>query len=328
MIRNQCVSLTVAFLSIILFGASGTEYWSQVFAEELSPSEIIATVDGEPVFVGELNLILAERFQGQPIDSIDADLKRATCPVLAQRRLALRALRKVGGESLVRMVQAEVDAFAAEVKRRGSTLQQQAAARSSDTASLIVDLTWRVAWGAYLKSKLTDSNLRRFFESNASAYDGTRYRVSQIFMRPISTSPGHIEETIKSLSAIASEIQTSEDRAGSFTEAARAHSQSATAEAGGELGWIESEGDLPAGLVRELRRLPIGSVSQPLRSPIGVHLLFIQEVEKGSKTFDDLIDVTLLRRDAANAMFQNLVESQSETKVMWHLDVLKPPATR
>lgn len=296
-----------------------------VFGEELEATDIIASVDGNPVYVGELNLILAERFPNQPIDSIDIDLKRATCHVLAQRRLALRALRKVGGASLAQMVENEINAFTAEAKRRGSTLQQQASARSSDASSLLVDLSWRVAWGAYLKSKLTDANLRRYFEANAIAYNGTRYRVSQIFIRPVSTSQADITSAIKDLSGLAADIQTQENREIAFASAAREHSQSPTAESGGELGWVENEGDLPVGLMRQVRILPIGSVSQPLRSPFGIHLLYVHERVDGQTTFDELVDLTVLRRDAANAMFQRLVESESETKVIWHVDILKPP---
>lgn len=315
----------LAFIIITLGGDFGVCLTASA-EEGLAADEIIASVDGNPVYVGELNLILAERFPNQPIESIDIELKRATCHLLAQRRLALRALRRVGGDALAQMVQNETDAFITEVKRRGSTLQQQANARSSDSASLLVDISWRVAWGAYLKSKLTETNLRRFFTSNSSAYDGTTYRVSQIFMRPTSTSPLDILETVKTLSAFASEIQTSEEREKVFADLAREHSQSPTAESGGQLGWIESEGDLPAGLVREIRAVPVGSVSKPLRSPSGVHLLFVHEIKKGEMTYDELIDMSLLRRDAANAMFQALVDSETETTVRWHLDLLKPPS--
>ena len=297
-------------------------------AEDFAPDDIIASVDGNPVYIGELNLILAERFRNQPLNSINVDFKRATCHLLAQRRLALRALRKVGGEPLAQMVQNEVDAFVAEAKRRGSTLQDQAAARSSDAASLLVDLSWRVAWGAYLKSKLTDENLRRYFEKNAAAYNGTKYRVSQIFIRPASTSEVDIVASVKSLSALASEIQTADDREVAFADAALQYSESSTAQTGGQLGWVESDGDLPVGLMREVRKLPVGSVSRPLRSPLGVHLIFLHELEKGKLNFDELTDISLLRRDAANAMFEALVESESETEVVWHLDVLKPPKDR
>lgn len=295
-------------------------------AKDLEPEDIIASVDGNPVYVGELNLILAERFRNQPLDSIDVDLKRATCHLLAQRRLALRALRKVGGEPLAQMVQNEIDAFIMEAKRRGSTLQHQAKARSSDAASLLVDLSWRVAWGAYLKSKLTDENLRRYFEKNATSYNGTRYRISQIFIRPASTSEVDIVASVKSLSSLASEIQTAGEREIAFADAARQYSESSTAQSGGDLGWVESDGDLPAGLMKEVRKLPVGSVSRPLRSPLGVHLLFLHELEKGSLTFEELTDISLLRRDAANAMFEALVESEAETEVVWHLDALKPPS--
>ena len=66
--------------------------------------------------------------------------------------------------------------------------------------------------GAYLKSKLTDTNLRRYFEANAIAYNGTRYRVSQIFIRPVSTSQADITSAIKDLSGLAADIQTQENR--------------------------------------------------------------------------------------------------------------------
>lgn len=328
--KRYCSVSTSAATIVIFVITAGLlrpfDGFTEVNAEELAPDEIIASVDGNPVYVGELNLILAERFPNQPIDSIDLELKRATSHVLAQRRLALRALRRAGGAALSQMVQNEIDAFLSEVKRRGSSLKQQASARSSDSASLLVDISWRVAWGAYLKSKLTESNLRRFFTANANAYDGTQYRVSQIFMRPVSTSPLDILETVKTLSSFASEIQTSEDREVTFVELAKQHSQSSTAESGGQLGWIDSEGDLPAGLVRAVREVPVGSVSSPIRSPIGVHLLFVHEIKKGKITYDELIDMSLLRRDAANAMFQTLVDSESETPVVWHLDLLKPPS--
>ena len=72
------LSLSIYLMMMLVGGFNAI-----VFGEELEATDIIASVDGNPVYVGELNLILAERFPNQPIDSIDIDLKRATCHVLA-----------------------------------------------------------------------------------------------------------------------------------------------------------------------------------------------------------------------------------------------------
>ncbi len=309
----------------IVFLAGLIVFSEAALAQQHEADEIIASVDGDPVRVGELNLILAERFQGQALDSLSNDLKRATAHVLVQRRLALRELRKRGGASLAKMVQNQLDVFEAEVLRRGSTVREQAAARGADTASFLVDLAWRVAWGAYLKSKLTDENLRAFFASNPSAYNGTKYQVSQIFIRPASTEAADVKATVDSLKSLQEEIGQSEDVVSAFANAARLHSQSPTAELGGDLGWVESEGDLPAGLLRALRGMEPETISDPIRSSFGAHLVFLHDVEQGEGTYEQLTDASSLRRDAADAMFKTLVDSQSSTDVMWHLDDLIPP---
>ena len=70
------------------------------------------------------------------------DIQRATAALLVQRHLAMKTLNEQGGDLLQGMIRREVDRFAAEAKRRGSSLEQQAKARLSDENSLKADLAW------------------------------------------------------------------------------------------------------------------------------------------------------------------------------------------
>lgn len=293
--------------------------------DELEPGDPIAAIDGDPIYLGELNLILTERFKSRDLDAVPIDLQRATAALLVKRHLAMKTLMSQGGDLLQGMIRREVESFAAEAKRRGSSLEEQAAARLADEQSLTADLAWRVAWGQYLKSKLTEQNLRRFFESRRQIYGGTRYEVSQIFVKMDARDRASIEAAEANLVELAEEIRSAESPELAFDEAARQHSDAPTAAEGGRVGVVEKDGDLPAAVMRAVRSTPVGQVGPPVRSPLGLHLVMVHRVEPGELTYDQLTDHAQLRRDAADALFDGLVSTQSEAKVVWFVASLRPP---
>jgi parvulin-like peptidyl-prolyl isomerase len=293
--------------------------------DELEPADPIAAIDGDPIYLGELNLILTERFKSRDLDAVPIDLQRATAALLVKRHLAMKTLTAQGGDLLQGMIRRQVESFTAEAKRRGSSIEQQAAARLADEKSLMADLAWRVAWGQYLKSKLTEENLRRFFESRQQIYGGTRYEVSQIFVKMDAQDRASIEAAKANLVELAEEIRSADSPELAFDQAAREHSDSPTAKEGGRVGMVEKDGDLPAAVMRVVRSTPAGQVGPPVRSPLGLHLVMVHRVEPGGLTFDQLTDHAQLRRDAADALFDGLAASQSEAKVVWFVPALRPP---
>lgn len=67
-----------------------------------------------------------------------------------------------------------------------------------------------------------------------------------------------------------------EQGAGTFAELAKQHSQDGSAASGGELGWV-SAGDLVPEFAAAMEALPVGQLSQPVRSQFGWHLLQVME---------------------------------------------------
>ena len=140
--------------------------------DKLGPGDPIAAIDGEPIYLGELNLILTERLKVRDLDRLGIEVQQATAALLVRRHLAMKSLEQQGGDALKSMIRRQVETYAAESRRRGSSLEQQARARMADEKSLTADIAWRTAWAQYLKSRLNDRNLRRYFEQQRDRYAG------------------------------------------------------------------------------------------------------------------------------------------------------------
>lgn len=312
--------LKIACLWLLTFGFSCLQ------AEETyEPSDPIAAVDGEPIYLGELNLILSQRFNAKDLESVPVQVQRATAALLVRRHLAMKSLREQGGDAIEAMIRRQRESFAAEARRRGSSLADQAKARKADETSIIAELAWQTAWGQYLKSTLSDKNLRLFFEKHAGNYAGSRWEVSQIFIKMDAADIDSIAASAEQMKELAEEIRQADSVSEAFAEAAREHSQGGTAGEGGKVGWVEKDGDLPGRVMKAVREAAIGEITGPIQSPMGLHLILVHQGEAGKKTFEQLTDQAQLRRDATDALFDALVAKQKNAKVSWFISALQPP---
>lgn len=295
--------------------------------DKYEPGDPIAAIDGAPIYLGELNLILTERLRARDLDGLDLQVQQATAALLVRRHLAMKSLRQQGGEVLESMIRREIETFAGEARRRGSSLAEQAKARKANEKSLTADIAWRVAWSQYLKSRLTDANLRRYFESQRDRYAGNRWEVSQIFIKLDMRDQASVEAAEQEMAALGQQLQSGGTIAEAFADAARLHSDSPSAAQGGMVGWVEKPGDLPSSVMDAVRATKVGTISPPIRSPLGLHLVLVHRNQPGKLSFDDLTDQAQLRRDAANALFDALIAQQRDAKVTWFVGALRPPSS-
>ncbi|TWU20227.1 Foldase protein PrsA precursor [Novipirellula galeiformis] len=313
--RWGCVFLLLK----VLFSADsfGEEKWK--------PEDPFAAIDGQPIFLGELNLVLIERFGVNQFNRIDVRVQQATASLLVRRHLALRSLHDQGGDALTLLVDRQMESLQRELKRRGSDLHQYAKERYSTEKSVRDDLDFKVSWGHFVKSRLTEANLRRFFENRKSHYGGGRWEVSQIFVAADSSDPDQVDSIRHRLSDLVKGIRDASDVGLAFAAAARDHSNSVSAGDGGRLGWVTKEGDLPASVMQVVRNTETGAVSDPVQSPLGMHVVFVHRFEEMPIAFETLSDIAPLRRDATKALLEKLVQSQSQAKVDWFIEALQPP---
>lgn len=308
-------------LPILLIGFLGA---ADSIADDLQPDDPFAAVDGKPIYVGEINWVLAQRVDVKDLDRVATEVRAATAQVLVRRHLAMNALRDQGGEAIEASIRRQVDSFQADAKRRGTDLAEIAAVRQSNVESVVADIAWQTAWSQYLKSKMTDANLRRYFDLHRDRYAGHRYDVSQIFVPLDAADDESAAATMTRMNELVDELRSSDSPADAFAQAARDQSESASADDGGRVGWVTGAGDLPPEVMAGIRETPTNQISSPVRSKLGAHLVLVHAIEPGQKTFDDITDQAVLRRDAADSLFEALVASQSKTTVQWFVGDYRP----
>lgn len=160
------------YLIRIIAAVTTLSLGSTLMAEEkFGPDDPVAAVDGKPVFLGELNLMLWPMAKGGAIGDLPIAVQRAAAVVLVRRHLALRALREKGGDAVENVIDRYVSEKTQGLERIGSSVGQAASRQSANKPSLVRSWAWESAWNLYVKSRLTDQNLRRFYDQNAKDGD-------------------------------------------------------------------------------------------------------------------------------------------------------------
>ncbi|MGB7347070.1 MAG: peptidylprolyl isomerase [Pirellulaceae bacterium] len=307
-------------------GVSVVGYQFADAQQTLRPEDPIASVDGQPIFLGELNLVLVDRLKIRDVSKATDQVRQAIAATLVRQHLAMKSLRSQGGASLQQMIDRHISELERELKRRGSSLQQHAKLRSSTEASYRESLAWEAAWRGYLKSRMTDENLQTYFQRNQQKYGGGRWDVSQLYLKVDTADQATAQAVKERLEKLVQEIRQSDSPEAKFTDAARTHSEGGSASNGGRVGWVQADGDLPASVMNAVRSTKAGDVSDVVVSPMGLHVVLVHEFQKSDVGFDDLTDQAQLRRDATDALFHQLVRQQKDAKVSWYIPALKPPA--
>lgn len=73
------------------------------------------------------------------------------------------------------------------------------------------------------------------------------------------------------------------DHGGDFAELARQYSEDASANSGGDLGWV-NPGDTVPQFEQAMNQLAPGEISEPVRTPFGYHIIQVLERRKQDMT--------------------------------------------
>ncbi len=115
-----------------------------------------------------------------------------------------------------------------------------------------------------------------------------------------------------------------------FAKLAEQYSLSPDHKSGGELGYF-SQGTLPREFDQVLFRLPVGQVSEPVKSPYGIHLFLVERRRSaGLRPFaavKDEITAMLVRQKEEDVFRQWLEELRSTVRVKVNWNLLDPPQT-
>jgi parvulin-like peptidyl-prolyl isomerase len=181
-----------------------------------------------------------------------------------------------------------------------------------ESANILANMTYEEI---AKKSKLDEADVRKYFEAHKAEFEQVRAR--HILIRaqgsPSPVSPGQKdlsdEEALAKAQDLRKRIQAGED----FAQLARQESDDAGSGAnGGDLGSFH-HGQMVPSFEEAAFALPVGDLSQPVKSPFGYHLIKVESKE--SKSFED-VRPELERRMRPEQAQKTFEELQKKTQVV------------
>ena len=280
--RHPLGLFLVSILLLFPSAACGLAAESTLRAEDA----VVCLVDGEPIRAGEVARLFSTFTRGKQITAEGKPIFQAqTLEEIVNRRLVLAYAKRSGTAPTDDEIGAAVSRFEAALVDKGRSLDEYCKTQSMTPSDLRRQITWDLLWDKYRSRYVTKQRAGAYFEAHRRELDGTRLLVSHILLRPSSKDARSVEELIERARKIRGEIVAGKL---SFADAARRHSAGPSAKEGGRLGWIGRHGPMDASFSRAAFLLEAGQVSEPVRSPFGVHLIRCNEIKPGSKRLGDV----------------------------------------
>ncbi len=268
----------MSFSLIVILGAC---------VAELQGQDVVGRVNGEAVTAIEVEAELRAAFGNKQLADDDRQrLKRAALDQVIDRHLVLAYLSKTGQAATKADIDLELAQFEKDLKSQNLSLAEHAKTVGLGIDDIRRALAWKIAWKRYCEKHLTPQNLDKYFQQHRRDFDGTQLRVAQILfkLKPDADAAATTAATDKA-AKLREEIVSGKI---SFAEAAKQHSQAPSKDGGGDIGWIERHKPMPEDFNRTAFALKAGEVSQPLKSPFGIHLITIVEEKPGGKSWQDV----------------------------------------
>jgi len=301
--RNRCRILALACVAFALVFTIGE------FASGQAPPVQVAAIDGEPIFAAEVERELAEAFRNRKLEDDQRRklLLRARDQVI-DRRLVLQRLVRLGEAASPADVDYALAKLEKQVADQGVALAEHYKQLGTSRDEVRQALAWKLSWQKYLGKQLTDQNLQTYFERNRRDFDGTLLKVAHVLLKPAGDDDAALVAAVKQAEQLRASIVGGKL---SFADAAKQHSTGPSAKDGGDIGWIERREPMPEAFSAAAFALKPGEVGPPVTTSFGVHLIQVQEVKAGTKSWQDAAD--RLRPAVTLYLFRWLADKERET---------------
>lgn len=244
------------------------------------PAKVAATVNGEAVPLEQVDQFIRTRFPGVPLTASQLKaLRTEVANDLADDLLVRQFLRKSGPKVDPAEVDRQLAAFADSLKARGQTLAGYLKDTHQTEASLRETWADLVALQAYVRERVPDVELQKYFEAHRDYFDGVEVKAAHVLVR---ASGSAVERAIarEKLQALRAEIVNG---ATDFAAAAKKHSHCPSAARGGDLGYVPRKGGLQdEAFAKAAFSLKVGEVSGVVETAAGFHLIRVSARTPGT----------------------------------------------
>ncbi|QEH33338.1 Foldase protein PrsA 1 precursor [Aquisphaera giovannonii] len=212
-------------------------------------------------------------------------------------------------------VDEEISRVESSLKQDKQDLETALKENNIDLKDMRAELENRIRWSEYVKAKATDAELQRYLNDNKDLFSGTQVRASHILLRVDPDAPSADKEKVKQkLLGIKAQLDANKM---SFAEAANKYSEDPAnaGTAGGDLDYIT----LRSGFITEFTdvafRLKKGSISGPVETPYGFHLIQVTDRKEGKLPDFEQIKPAVVQYYAGDLQKNIVTEERKQAKI-------------
>jgi peptidyl-prolyl cis-trans isomerase SurA len=250
---------------------------AQVRAAE--PEEkIVAVVNDEAISEADLNgrmklALLAGNYPDTP--EVRAKIQPQVLRLLIDDQLRIQEAKRlkltVDKEEVDNELKATAEANHQTLQQLKELLTKQSIPFSTLEKQTLAQVSWRKVVQKEIRRRVevTDDEIDAAYSKMMSTVDKKQYLVAEIFLAVDAPADDARVKTF------ADNIEDQLQHGGNFADLARQFSQAAGAAQGGDMGTVQ-DGELPDQLDQELKKMEPGTVSQPIRTQSGYHIMLLR----------------------------------------------------
>ena len=248
--------------------------------------KILATIDGEPVTMYEVQQFTADQMHtpGTNPDSANLDPKAALDACITEKIIEMEISDKgivVRDEDIDRYIEGIRAQNNISMDRLKQAVETQGMSWDGYRKRVRLELEKGQLINREIRGKVnvTPEDVQRYYEKHKDEYStpGTVHLRHIVLLLPKDASAQDVAKVMAKAKDLRQKIADGAD----FAEVAKQYSQDAAASSGGDLGFVKKGGMLDA-IEKAAEKLKVGEVSQPIQTSAGIHLIKLEGVQQAS----------------------------------------------
>ena len=273
-VRNRIGRIGMA-LGVVLLASSG------VLAQSPATPKPAALVNGEPISLADVEQVL--KMQGPsatPLSELQKkQMRQEVLSMLVDDLLMQQFLRKHGPKVDPAEINKRLAELESSLKTQGKTMVEFCKETNQSEAQVRANLLNMLQWAGYVRDRVNDVQVKKYYEENREFFDQVTVRASHIVLRVSPTAP----DTERQFARARLLTMRQEILAGKldFAEAARKHSQCPSAPAGGDIGPFARKFVVEEPFARAAYSIKVGELSDIVQTDYGLHLIKVTDRTAG-----------------------------------------------
>jgi peptidyl-prolyl cis-trans isomerase C len=295
-------------------------------AQTAAPAKLAAVVNGEPIPMEDVERFFKERpIPPQLTEEQRRQIKLEVVGMLVDDHLLQQFLKSNAPPAKEADINKWFVELEAGLKSQGHTLKEFYVERGLTEAQVRKNVSNMLQWVGYVNGKISDQELKQYYEANKDFFDQVSVHASHILIRVAPTASDADRQAVRT-QLLGLRVQIMGGKL-DFAEAAKKHSQCPSKAQGGDLGFFPRKFAVDENFARAAFALKVGEVSDIVQTDIGLHLIKVLDRKAGQpSSFEKIKDE--VREVASEEMRQKLLAEQrkkSKIEILVDAPTLKAP---